>query len=322
MCAVTPKQQSFALAFGTSLQYAFIMKTNDNHENRSRSVKKAFSAKNPKEKSAQEPKQAQAREDGKVRLNKALADAGLCSRRKADELIQRGLVCVNGQAVSGLGERIDPNTDKVTVDGKAIALRSSSPSSGTSSSGVSSSNDLVYLLLHKPTHVLCTVKDPEGRATVMDLIPKEFSGKRLYPVGRLDFMSEGLVILTNDGDFAHRLSHPSFEIERVYRVHIRGEVPESALETMRRGMVLSEGEALAPVLVKRLALPRGKSGSYVELVLRQGINRQIRRMCRDLGLVILSLCRVRHGEYALGDLAPRQVKVLKNVRFKKQYFST
>lgn len=222
-----------------------------------------------------------------MRLNKALAAAGVCSRRAADELIRAGAVGVNGTVTTELGTRIDPATDTVTVRGKAIRLCTGDEA-----------DSRIHLMLHKPVQVVSTASDPQGRTTVLDLLPGRYRHERLYPVGRLDFFSEGLLLLTNDGDLANRLMHPRYHMPREYEVSLR-EIPAPALlETMRRGMTLREGERLAPVKVAR----KPNDEHTLLLTLHQGINRQIRRMCRDLNLTILRLLRTELGPLSLGDL--------------------
>lgn len=221
-----------------------------------------------------------------IRLNKVLAAAGVCSRRKADELIRSGAVRVNGQIISELGIRIDPATATVLVHDKHVPLMCET-----------SGQEHTYILLHKPIQVVSTAKDPEGRPTVLDLLPAELRAKRLYPVGRLDYFSEGLILLTDDGELTNRLTHPRYHMEKVYEVHVREIPSQSLMQTMKKGMVLREGERLAPVKVEFLP-----EHQILLMTLRQGINRQIRRMCRDLGLTILRLCRVRFGPVDLGGL--------------------
>jgi 23S rRNA pseudouridine2605 synthase len=163
-------------------------------------------------------------------------------------------------------------------------------------------------LLHKPVQTVCTVNDPEGRPTVMAYLPPEVRHLRLYPVGRLDYFSEGLLLLTNDGELAQRLTHPRHHQPKTYEVLIRGSVPETALAVMRRGMRLDEGQALLPVDVEAKTAENGNT--LLRMVLRQGVNRQIRRMCRDLGLTILCLRRVAQGPLALGSLKPGAARAL------------
>lgn len=222
-----------------------------------------------------------------MRLNKALAAAGVCSRRAADDLIRAGAVSVNETVTTELGTRINPATDTVAVRGKTIRLFADD-----------ATDSRVYLMLHKPIQVVSTVNDPQNRTTVLDLLPDAYRGERLYPVGRLDFFSEGLLLLTNDGDLANRLMHPRYHLPRVYEARLREIPTEAMLATMRRGMTLREGERLAPVEVTR----KRDDERTLLLTLRQGINRQIRRMCRDMNLTILRLCRTGLGPLSLGDL--------------------
>ncbi len=228
-----------------------------------------------------------------IRLNKALANAGLCSRRQADEWVRAGLVTVNGICVTELGSRILPGKDIVAVRGKETAL----------TAGLAEKHQ--YILLHKPIQVVSTVNDPEGRQTVLDILPAAARRKRLYPVGRLDYFSEGLLLLTDDGELTHRLTHPRYHLPREYQVTVRETPTESMFRIMREGMTLAEGERLSPVEVKPAADPR-----HFTLILHQGLNRQIRRMCRDLGLTILRLQRTALGPLSLGDLPKGQSRSL------------
>ena len=221
--------------------------------------------------------------DTVMRLNKAIAASGLCSRRKADEFILAGRVVVNGVPEVNPGRQVSPQ-DAVAVDGRLLT----------------GAQNFCYLMLYKPVQVVCTVSDPEGRPTVMDYLPEQLRKLRLYPVGRLDYFSEGLLLLTNDGQLAQRLTHPRHHQPKTYEVFVRGAVPEAALATMRRGMLLAEGEKLMPVKVDARPL---QGRTLLRMVLHQGVNRQIRRMCRDLGLVILSLKRVAQGPLELKELA-------------------
>ncbi len=220
-----------------------------------------------------------------VRLNKALAAAGVCSRRKADELISAGRVAINGETVATPGVSVIPGRDRVTLDGRGIPL---------TGAGV----EHAYVALHKPVQVVSTVSDPEGRPTVMELLPQSLRQKRLYPVGRLDYFSEGLLLLTDDGELTHRLTHPRYHLPRTYEVRLRERPSPEALRLMRLGMTLAEGERLAPVE----AVPFAADPHWLTLVLHQGVNRQIRRMCRDLNLTILTLRRVGMGPVSLDHL--------------------
>ena len=225
-----------------------------------------------------------------VRLNKAIAATGHCSRRNADELILAGRVRVDGQPESNPARRVLP-FESISVDGRVL----SAPQAFT------------YLMLNKPVQIVCTVSDPEGRPTVLDCLAPEYKALRLYPVGRLDYFSEGLLLLTNDGQLAQRLTHPRHHQPKTYEVLVRGTAPEGALKIMRRGMHLAEGEDIMPVEV--IAQQVG-GNTQLQMVLRQGLNRQIRRMCRDLGLTILRLCRVAQGSLRLGDLASGKARPL------------
>nr|WP_165174736.1 pseudouridine synthase [Desulfovibrio sp. ZJ369] len=226
-----------------------------------------------------------------MRLNKTIAQAGYCSRRKADELIFSGRVLVNGQVEQNPARHVLPD-DAVLVDGRAL----------------SAAQEFCYLILHKPVQTVCTVRDPEGRSTVMDYLPPALRHLRLYPVGRLDYFSEGLLLLTNDGELAQRLTHPRHHQPKRYEVLVRGSADAAALEAMRHGMRLAEGEDLLPVEVEKKETQGGDS--LLRMVLRQGVNRQIRRMCRDLGLTILRLRRVGQGPLTLGDLKPGTAREL------------
>ncbi len=223
-----------------------------------------------------------------LRLNKALARAGICSRRKADELVFSGRVKVNEETVREPGTRVDPEKDSIIVDGRPVRLLPDKE------------RELVHVMMNKPVQVLTTMSDPGNRAKVTDLLPDRLRRLRLFPVGRLDYFSQGLLILTNDGGLAHSLTHPSRKIPKVYRIKMRGELGKKKLQTMRRGMLLREGEKLAPVEGK--ILQQTRDSTLAEMTLVQGVNRQIRRMCRDLNLVVLSLVRIRQGPLALGDL--------------------
>lgn len=229
-----------------------------------------------------------------IRLNKYIAQCGVASRRGADELVFDGKVTVNGTIADSPGLKVDPDADAVTVNGQAIGL----PGKGRD----------VTILLNKPVETMTTASDPQGRKTVLDLLPDELKKLRPFPVGRLDFFSEGLLLLTTDGDLCYRLTHPKFHLPKVYRVTVRGTVPDSAVKTMRQGMTLKEGDKLAPakVLVKK---PVAGTQQF-EITLIQGINRQIRRMCDELGLTILRLTRISQGTVTLGNLRHGQFREL------------
>ncbi len=235
-----------------------------------------------------------------IRINKALADAGICSRRKAEEFIIAGKVMVNNKVVTDLSQRVMPD-DSISLNGQDIKR----------------SEKRCYLMLHKPVQTMCTAYDPEGRNTIFDILPKKWKEKRLFSVGRLDYFSEGLLILTDDGDFAQKLAHPSHDLTKTYRVLIREEVSETMLKIMQDGMTLKEGEKLAPLKVSVVRAPnKNTSTTLLEMTLSQGINRQIRRMCRDLGLTIFKLIRIAQGKVLLADLEPGQIRELSKAEIK------
>ena len=215
-----------------------------------------------------------------MRLNKFLSNSGVASRRKCDLLIKEGKVYVNGKLVTELGTIINEKKDKVTVDGERITLPSS----------------FVYIKLNKPKGYACTAHDEKGRKTIYDLIDTD---ERLFSIGRLDYDTEGLIILTNDGDFANKVSHPKFSIEKEYRVTIEGDIKESELAVMRKGVVI-DGERLPSARVNFLSSENGFT--KLSVVIDEGQNRQIRRMFEAIGKSIRLLKRVRIGSVTLGRL--------------------
>ena len=239
-----------------------------------------------------------------IRLNKFIAQCGVASRRGADDMVFAGRVTVNGRAADSPGLQVDPARDQVAVDGETIGLK-------TDAGGLT-------LMLHKPVETVTTASDPQGRKTVLDLLPPEIRRQRPFPVGRLDFFSEGLLLLTTDGDLCYRLTHPKYHLPKVYVVTIRGSVPQRAVQAMRSGMTLKEGDKLAPAKVR---LKKPVAGTQqLEITLIQGVNRQIRRMCEEFGLTILRLRRVRQGPVALGNLKPgawRELTDEENAALKK-----
>ncbi len=219
-----------------------------------------------------------------VRLQKILAASGVASRRAAEELLRAGRVAVNGETAT-LGQTADPVCDVVTVDGVPVERE-----------------PFAYWLLHKPRGVVTTVHDPEGRETVLDLLPGEARQLRLFPVGRLDRSTEGLVLLTNDGALAHLLLHPSHESEREYRVTVRGRMVAATLRRLADGVVLAEGPT-APARTGRPKIDAKRDTSLFTLTLIEGRKRQIRRACETLGHPVLRLVRIRMGPLRLGRLA-------------------
>jgi len=216
-----------------------------------------------------------------VRLQKILAAAGVASRRRAEDLLREGRVSVNGR-VAALGESADPDRDVVDVDGAPVERE-----------------PLAYWVVHKPRGVLTTVHDPEGRPTVLDLLPAR--GTRLFPVGRLDRNTEGLVLLTNDGRIAQTLLHPSHEVEREYRVTVSGRIAATSLERLAEGVMLEDG-LTAPAQVGRATWRPASGTSRFTLTLIEGRKRQIRRALESLGHPVVALLRVRMGPLHLGNL--------------------
>jgi 23S rRNA pseudouridine2605 synthase len=208
---------------------------------------------------------------GSERLQRYLARAGIASRRKCEQLILEGRVMVNGKVVDVLGARVSAG-DTVTCDGRTVAPE-----------------PLEYYLLNKPAGVVSAVSDGRGRRTVTDLVP---SRRRLFPVGRLDRDTTGLLLLTNDGSLAHRLMHPRFQVDKVYRTEVKGVVTDGELGQLRSGIKLDDGRT-APAGVRLLA--RGKSGSVVELTIHEGRKRQVRRMMEALGHPVIRLHRSRYA---------------------------
>ncbi len=215
-----------------------------------------------------------------MRLNKFLASAGVASRRKCDQLIQEGLISVNGKVVNELGTIINEKKDKVFYEGRQILLPSS----------------FVYIKLNKPKGYACTAKDEKGRKTIYDLLPQ---GERLFSIGRLDYDTEGLIILTNDGDFANKVAHPRYSVDKEYHVTIEGQIKESELAVLRKGVVI-DGERMPSAKVEFLST----DGKFTKLsiVIDEGMNRQIRRMFEAIGKTIKLLKRVRIGNVKLGGV--------------------
>lgn len=225
----------------------------------------------------------------RVRLQKLLADAGVASRRASEKLIQVGRVAVNGTVVTQLGSTVDPDSDHVTLDGEPVSF----------------AEPKKYLLLHKPKGYLSTAHDERGRPTVMDLIGDV--GARVYPVGRLDKDSEGMLLLTNDGDLALRLMHPSYEVEKEYLVQVHGQLRGESLDKIKGGVDMG-GRPRKPVLVETavdgsnvIGNVRGRP-AWLRIVLREGYKREIRELCKAAHLWVDRLVRVRIGRLTLGDL--------------------
>lgn len=216
-----------------------------------------------------------------IKLQKYFSDCGIMSRRTAEDEIKKGLVKVNGD-VAELGLRIDPERDTVEYKGKPVILNKQSK---------------CYIMLNKPRGFVTTLSDEKGRKTVVELISD--LDIRVYPVGRLDMDSDGLLILTNDGELTNRLTHPRHEIPKIYNVTVSGDVSPQTLDALSRPMVL-DGYEILPVRVRALGFDR--NDTILEFTLYEGRNRQIRKMCDTQGLKIKRLCRVAIGEISLGSL--------------------
>lgn len=238
------------------------------------------------------------------RLQKVIAHAGIASRRKAEQLIQEGKVTVNGKVIKELGVKVTSN-DRVEVEG--IPLEREEP---------------VYLLFYKPRGVISSVKDEKGRKVVTDYLPQ--IKERVYPVGRLDFDTSGLLLLTNDGEFANLLMHPRNEIEKVYIVKTKGIPSKEKLKNLQNGVMLEDGKT-APAKVKMLSLDKKKQTAIIEIIIHEGRNRQVRRMLEAIGHPVLKLKRERYGSITLDglktgelrELTPHEVKQIRNLAANK-----
>lgn len=224
-----------------------------------------------------------------MRLAKYLAQAGVASRRKAEEMIEQKRVKVNGVIVDTQGIKIDPERDVVEVDGQVV----------------NKCNDKIYILLNKPAGYISSVYDPQGRPTVVQLV-KEVK-TRIYPVGRLDFDTEGLLLLTNDGDFTNLMLHPRYEITKTYEALVKGMVGREALEKLKKGVLLEDG-ITAPARVK--ILRKGKDKTLLELKIHEGRKRQVKRMCREIGHPVLKLKRTSFGFLNLDGLSAGEYRYL------------
>jgi 23S rRNA pseudouridine2605 synthase len=224
-----------------------------------------------------------------VRLQKLLAQAGVASRRASEELITAGRVTVDGHVVTELGVRVDPGTAAIAVDGMRLQLDTTK----------------VYLAVNKPRGVISTMSDPEGRPSVGDLVADRT--ERLFHVGRLDIETEGLLLVTNDGDFSHRMQHPSYEVPKTYLAEIPGPVPRDLGKRLREGIELEDGI----VQVDSFKLVDSTPGyALVEVVLHEGRHHIVRRLLGEVGHPVLQLVRTRIGPVLLGDLLPGRNRVL------------
>lgn len=246
-----------------------------------------------------------AKKQDDMRLQKFLAHAGVASRRAAEEIISAGRVTVNKKTITELGTKVNPFRDEIRVDGKRITLP----------------KKFVYIMLNKPRYVLSTTRDGWGdRKTVLDLVDVP---ERVFPVGRLDFESEGLILLTNDGELAQKLTHPSYQHEREYEVLLEKDPDREALRRWRAGGFEVDGKPVAPMKVERL---RSDAPNWLRVTLTEGRKRQIREVAEQLGYPVVTLVRVRFGPLKLGNLkagawrhlSPREIDQLKQAAGRKK----
>jgi pseudouridine synthase len=229
-----------------------------------------------------------------VRLQKFLADAGVASRRAGEQFILEGRVAVNGKTVRLLGSKVDPERDKVTVDGKIVRAK-----------------NLVYVALNKPPGCVCSRKDELDRPTIYELLPREW--ETVQSVGRLDYNSEGLIFLTNDGQFALRLTHPRYGVRKKYLVSVEGEVKPATIALFKQG-IFHEGEKLKALAGRIMSSSRAKS--VVELELGEGKNREVRRLFESQAFTVKKLQRTQIGKIKLGELKPGKWRTLNAVEIK------
>ena len=217
------------------------------------------------------------------RLHKFIANQGICSRRKAEEYITSGRIKVNGNVIMELGTKIDPNKDIIEVDGKKIS---------------NISGKKVYILLNKPIGYVTTTRDQFNRNTVLDLVNIK---EKVLPVGRLDMYTSGAIILSNDGDFIYKITHPKYEVEKTYNVTLKGQVTDEEIEQLRNGVQI-ENYVTGKAKVKILRIDKEKDLSRVELIIHEGKNREVRKMCEAIGRKVLALHRTKIGNISVKDL--------------------
>lgn len=216
------------------------------------------------------------------RLQKVMSMAGVASRRESERLIAEGKVKVNGKVVTELGTKVKKGIDRIVVNGKSLSMQSK-----------------VYFLLYKPRGVISSVKDEKGRKTVLDLLPDV--SERVYPVGRLDYNTEGVLLLTNDGEMTNSLIHPKFNIDKTYEVKVKGIPSETTLDRLRVGVLLEDGMT-APALVRLCQVDEVKNMAVFIITIHEGRNRQVRRMCDCIGYPVVSLKRIQFAMLTLAGL--------------------
>lgn len=228
------------------------------------------------------------------RLQKIIAQAGLCSRRAGEDLLRQGRVCVNGQ-IASLGDSADPSRDRIEVDGRPLP----------------SAPPAVYIMLHKPRGYVTTLSDEQNRPTAAQLVTD--CGERVFPVGRLDMDSEGLLLFTNDGALMQAMIHPRHEVNKIYHVTVSGEISGAAARLAAINDL--DGEPIRPAQVEELSRSGGQA--LLRITIHEGKNRQIRRMCRKAGLSVRKLQRVQEGNLRLGDLPPGKWRYLTDAEIKE-----
>ena len=232
-----------------------------------------------------------------IRLQKYMADCGIASRRKSEELIKQGKVTVNGKVIKELGTKINPNIDIIEYDGNKMTFE----------------KDYVYILLNKPIGYVTTVKDQFNRDSVLDLIK---SNKRLVPVGRLDMYTSGALILTNDGEFVYKVTHPKHEIEKTYTVTLKGIITNEAVENLKNGVKI-EDYTTKPAKLKILKTDEEKNISRLEITIHEGKNRQVRKMCETVGYKVLALHRSKIAGIGVKDIELGKWRYLKDYEVEK-----
>lgn len=229
----------------------------------------------------------------KIRLQKFLANAGICSRRKAEEYILEGKVKVNGEIIYELGMKIDPAKDEIIFDGKDVKLE----------------NNKVYILLNKPIGYVTTVKEQFGRPAVTDLV--KGIKEKVLPVGRLDMYTSGAIILTNDGDFIYRVTHPKYEVEKTYQVTVRGIVTDDEIEKLKNGVKI-DNYISGKAKVKVLKIDEAKNISRIQITIHEGKNREVRKMCKAIGKNVIALHRSKIESIDVKNLALGEWRYLRD----------
>lgn len=234
-----------------------------------------------------------------IRLQKFMADSGIASRRKCEELILQGKVQVNGKTITELGTKINPEKDVVEFENKIIN---------------NENKKYVYILLNKPIGYVTTSKDQFGRDTVLDLVKVK---ERIVPVGRLDMYTSGALILTNDGDFVNKVTHPSHEINKTYNVTVKGIVTDENVKALESGVIIDENYKTKPAIVKILKIDKEKKISRIQITIHEGKNRQIRKMCKAIDKNVLALHRAKIGELTVKNIPLGKWKFLNKQEIEK-----